>query len=58
MIELFWTDSAIRDLEDIEEFISRDSIKYAQITTARLIQRTDILLTYPLTGRKVPDKRR
>jgi hypothetical protein len=32
MVEIVWTDSAIQDLNDIGEYIAKDSIRYAEIT--------------------------
>ena len=32
MVEIIWTDTAIENLNDIAEYISKDSIKYAELT--------------------------
>ena len=56
MTEVVWTDLAIRDLEGIKEYISQDSIKYAGLTVTKIINRADILIKHPLTGRTVPEK--
>lgn len=56
MTEIVWTDLAIRDLEEIENYISKDSLKYAEITISKLIRKADILITHPLAGRVVPEK--
>ena len=29
MVKVIWTDSAIKDLDDIGEYIAKDSIRYA-----------------------------
>ena len=55
MAKVVWTDSAIRDLNDIGEYISRDSIKYAEITVARLFNATDILENHPDAGKITPE---
>lgn len=47
MTEVVWTDLAIKDLEEIEYYISKDSIKYAEITVAKLINKAEILITHP-----------
>jgi len=55
MAKVNWTDSAIDDLNDIGEFIAKDSEKYAQITVNKLFDYTDILEIYPLSGKSVPE---
>jgi plasmid stabilization system protein ParE len=55
MAKVNWTDSAIDDLNDIGEFIARDSEKYAQITVNKLFDYADILEIYPLSGKSVPE---
>jgi len=32
MVKVTWTDSAIQDLNDIGDYIAKDSIRYAEIT--------------------------
>lgn len=56
MILVVWTDSAIKDLEEIENYIALDSAKYASETISILIYRADILINHPLTGKIVPEK--
>ncbi len=55
MAKVVWTDSAIHDLNDIGEYISKDSIKYAEITVERLFNATDILETHPNAGKMTPE---
>lgn len=35
MVEVIWTDQAIDDINNIAEFISKDSFKYAQIQVSK-----------------------
>ena len=35
MVEVIWTDNAIEDLNDIGEYIARDSERYAEITVLK-----------------------
>jgi len=42
-------------LEEIAEFIAKDSVHYAEITVTRLFSSTSILRSYPLSGRVVPE---
>jgi addiction module RelE/StbE family toxin len=55
MAEVKFTIQSIEDLEDIGEYISNDSLHYAGIQVEKLIRRTDILETFPLIGRVVPE---
>ena len=47
MAEVKFTDQAIDDLNDIAEYISNDSVFYAELQVQKLINRTDILEKFP-----------
>ena len=55
MAEIIWTESALADLDDIGEYISKDSIRYAELTVTKLFKSPDILELNPLTGKMVPE---
>jgi toxin ParE1/3/4 len=55
MVKVVWTDSAIQDLEDIGEYIAKDSVRYAEMTVLELFESVDILEDYPKAGSKVPE---
>ena len=55
MAEVRWTDLAIDDIENIAEYISKDSLTFARIQTARFFERAKILESQPFTGRVVPE---
>ncbi len=55
MVEIVWTNSAIQDLNDIGEYISKDSLRYAEITVLHLFEAADILEEFPLSGKIVPE---
>jgi addiction module RelE/StbE family toxin len=55
MVEVRWTASALQDLNDIGEYISKDSIKYAEITVNELFDSVDILENHPRAGVMVPE---
>lgn len=55
MAEVKFTDQSIDDLNDIAEYISNDSVFYAELQIQKLINRTDILENFPLIGRIVPE---
>ena len=46
---------AKEDLEQIQEYISRDSIYYANKTIEGIIEKTKYLLMFPYMGRKIPE---
>jgi addiction module RelE/StbE family toxin len=56
MAEITWTRSALRDLKYIHQYISEDSKYYADRFILNLVARVDILSTFPLSGRIVPEK--
>ncbi len=43
MVKVVWTKRALSDLEDIGEYISKGSLKYAQITLEKLIDTESII---------------
>ncbi len=55
MVEIKFTDQSIADLEDIAEYISRDSVYYAGMQIQKLIKRTDILEQFPTIERIVSE---
>ena len=55
MRALLWTEQARADLAAIRAFISQDSPHYASVIIARLIAATDRLVTFPESGRTVPE---
>lgn len=52
---LDWTDIAILDLENIKEYISRDSIFYANRFVEKIISAVEPLKKFPRMGRIVPE---
>ena len=55
MVEIRWTEQALEDIENIAEFIAKDSVKYAKIQVYRFFERTEILKSQPQSGRIVPE---
>ena len=55
MVEVNWTDQALQDIDNIAEFISKDSLKYAQIQVQLFLDRVEALYTQPELGRIVPE---
>jgi toxin ParE1/3/4 len=53
--EVRWTLSALEDIENIAEFIAKDSKHWAFIQVEKFFLRSEILETHPLAGRVVPE---
>ena len=55
MTRIEWTKQAVSDVEEIKEFISRDSPRYGRLVTERIYEATERIKTFPYSGRRVPD---
>ena len=55
MVKVIWTESAIQDLNDIGDYITQDSERYAALTVERLFNSVDILEEHPNLGKMVPE---
>jgi len=55
MTRLEWTEPAVADLENIQDYIARDSAEYADALIERLILSVDRLESFPESGRRVPE---
>ena len=55
MVKIIWTERSLSDLEDIGEYIAKDSLKYARLTIEKIINKTAVLEKQPLIGRIVPE---
>jgi addiction module RelE/StbE family toxin len=55
MVKIKWANFAIQDLHEIAEFISKDSVRYAQMTVKYLFESPAPLKTHPKAGRIVPE---
>ncbi|GGD74042.1 type II toxin-antitoxin system RelE/ParE family toxin [Lacimicrobium alkaliphilum] len=52
---LKWTETALQDIEEIAEYIHRDSPFYASVVVEKMMGRTRELPAQPLAGRVVPE---
>ncbi len=50
MAEISWSKYALADLNEIAEFISKDSPRYAELTVKKLYHKVEILKDYPKAG--------
>ncbi len=55
MAEVIWTSRAKSDLRDIEAYLSLISERIADRTVDALLDATDRLALFPLSGREVPE---
>jgi toxin ParE1/3/4 len=55
MVKIAWTNRALTDLQEIADYISRDSFQWAAITVEKLIEAASLIETNPFIGRKVPE---
>lgn len=55
MVQINWTFQAIDDLQNIAEYISKDSEKYARLQILRIRQRSKILSSQTHAGKIVPE---
>lgn len=54
-MKLEWTEPAIIDLENIRDYIAKDSANYAARFVARIIEAAETLPNHPRIGRVVPE---
>ncbi len=55
MVNIEFKPNAKEDMKQIEEYISRDSIYYANKTIEGIIEKTKNLSIFPYMGRKIPE---
>jgi toxin ParE1/3/4 len=55
MAELIWGEVAISDLENLYDYIARDSHQYAKHQLERIYQAPERLRQFPESGRTVPE---
>ena len=57
MVQINWTEQAKTDLKGIADYISIDSVKYAQYQISRIISATKNLKNFARIGKIVPEIR-
>ncbi|MFC2131201.1 type II toxin-antitoxin system RelE/ParE family toxin [Bacteroidota bacterium] len=55
MVNLTWTDNALTDIEDIGEYISKDSVRYAKNIVKTIYDSAQLLKSNPKIGRIVAE---
>ena len=56
MAKIKWTPKAVEQLEQIIDFISKNSPHYATLTARQIFKRIRLLKKNPRLGRKVPER--
>lgn len=54
-MELEWAESAVIDLENIKDYIAKDSEYYASLFTEKIFATVEEIATFPHLGREVPE---
>ncbi|MGB0886427.1 MAG: type II toxin-antitoxin system RelE/ParE family toxin [Chitinophagales bacterium] len=52
---MFYLADAKNDLKDIYDYISLDSVRFAKLQISKIQKRTEILKTFPNSGKVVPE---
>lgn len=55
MVLVRWTPQAIQDINDIAEYISKDSARYASLFVAKIFEKENVLSVSVRIGRVVPE---
>ena len=55
MVRIIWSPDAAADLEEICDYISKDSEYYARVFAQGVITAIERLITFPESGRVVPE---
>ncbi len=55
MAEIKWTTQALEDIENIADYIAKDSPYFASVQVERFLSATEQLLNQPTSGRIVPE---
>ena len=56
MVEINWTKQAVEDINNIAEFIAKDSEHYARIQVQRFFAAAQVLEKQPKSGKMVQEK--
>lgn len=54
-MKVFWTTEALRKLDEIESFIAQDNLHRAAAFIDRLLEKGDLIGSFPDMGRIVPE---
>jgi toxin ParE1/3/4 len=55
MAQIVWSPRAIKDIDEIANYIAKDSLQYAEAQTRLFFSTAEVLESYPHRGRIVPE---
>jgi len=55
-MKIIWSKLSIKNLENLKNYISQDSPRYAEIFISKLIESVENIQNFPNIGRKVPER--
>lgn len=55
MVEIRWSESAVKDLDELCTYIATDSEEYARNIARRIFNNIETVSTFPYSGRVVPE---
>ena len=55
MAKVIWSERAVTDIEDIYDYIAKDSPTFAQYQTERIAASVELLEQFPESGRHLPE---
>ncbi len=55
MAEIIWSFRALKDIEEIAEYIAKNSLQYAKVQTRLFFEEASVLEDHPYIGRVVPE---
>lgn len=55
MAEIIWSPRSLKDIDEIANYISKDSLQYAETQVSQFFTKVKILQKHPLSGRMVPE---
>ena len=55
MAEIVWSPRALKDIDEIANYIAKDSFQYAQAQTRMFFSTAEVLEKYPYKGRMLPE---
>jgi addiction module RelE/StbE family toxin len=55
MVEVNWTTQSLEDIDNIAEYIAKDSRRYAEIQVEEFFNSAKSLEEFPKSGREVPE---
>ncbi len=55
MVRIEWTERSLEDLNEIHDYIARDSGNYANLFVKKIYETIQKLKDFPKIGRKVPE---